>query len=287
MEYMVNRRINNIVLKLTLSLLQLLSFFNFYSCFCTEESINDFVSLLLMLVELIVLFNLADLIKKRDFLIEFSLLSVILFARLNILNAFLQFKADRYVGIVFVLISAVTHIYIIRNIDDNSEAELRESSNNKISAVEIEKYTRNKFLNLFNLIKAENNEDNNTDVQKYIWITFSGLIAIVLFLGKFIIDIKNIFSMEYTFDKVFIVVYVLLNITFIVINYIKSKIVGCNKIIDFVETILFLSGANLFVFAQREYARFQVLVVVAYLCSLYLLKIRNLIKELEAFKKFE
>ena len=65
MEYMVNRRINNIVLKLTLSLLQLLSFFNFYSCFCTEESINDFVSLLYCVSKIVVPQNNRNRIKQE------------------------------------------------------------------------------------------------------------------------------------------------------------------------------------------------------------------------------
>lgn len=284
MKYISNHKINNIALKVILSLLQILSFLNIYSIFYNGEYVNDFVSLILLLVELIVLLNLADFIKGKSFLFEFGLLSIILFIRLNILNGYFKFEADKYVGIIFVLISMLVHIYIIRCIDDNFKKENRALRNDEVSDVEIEKYVRNKILNFFRLAKAEN---NNSDTPKYIWIAFSGLIAIVLFLGKFIIDIKNIFSTEYTFGTAIIVIYVILNTVFIIVNYIKSKIIRCNKIIDFVETILFLLGANLFVFAQREYARFQILVAAAYLCSLYILKTKNWIKKLEDSKKIE
>lgn len=278
MRHVTNQRINHSFLKVILSLLQVLSFLNIYSFFYAEKYINDFVSLLLLLVELIILMNLTDFVKKKDFLIEFSLLSIILLIRLSLLNEFLKFELVKYVGITVVLISMITHIRIIGNISNNSKNENKTLRNANTSDVEIQKSIHNKILNLF---KLNNKADNNEDAKKYIWITTSAFIAIVLFLGKFIIDIKNMFSIEYTYGMAVIVVYVVLNNSFIVINCIKSKTVGCNMVIDFAETLLFLLGANLFVFAQRGYARFQVLVAVAYLCCLFVLKTRDLIKKFE------
>ena len=39
-------------------------------------------------------------------------------------------------------------------------------------------------------------------------------------------------------------------------------------------------GINIFVFAQRDTARFQVLILSAYLCCLYLLNIRDLLRKI-------
>ena len=49
---------------------------------------------------------------------------------------------------------------------------------------------------------------------------------------------------------------------------------------EIVCDVSFVIGINIFVFTQRDTARFQVLILSAYLCCLYLLNIRDLLRKI-------
>ena len=116
--------------------------------------------------------------------------------------------------------------------------------------------------------------------QKYLWITLSASWTILLFGGKFIIDIINIFTDEYKFGINFVMVYVILNLIFLFFNFARLKVIKSNFFYEIVCDVSFVMGINIFVFTQRDTARFQVLILSAYLCCLYLLNIRDLLRKI-------
>jgi hypothetical protein len=274
----VDYKKNNIILKIVFSLLQILTFFKFYSGFFSGENVDDFFSLVLMIFELITLLNCIDLIEKVFFVIDYCLLSSVLIIRLNILNGFVQFKAQNSVGVILVIVSLIAHTYVIAKKTDNKNQQYKPEAVRAISEVEIEEYVYNKMMKM---LRVHDEQESDENIRKYMWIVFCAFIAIVMFAGKFVIDIKNMFLTEYEFDIVCIIVYLVLNVIFVIVNYIKSCMNGCNKIIDLFEVVLFLIATNLFVFAQREYARFQILVVVAYLCAPYVMYTRSLMNQVQ------
>jgi hypothetical protein len=276
---MMDYKKNNIILKVIISILQVMAFMNVYSLFIDGKDVNDFMSLLLLLIELITVLNLKDIIRNNYFFIDFGLLCVILLLRLNLLNDFCLFGVENNVGVILIIVSLILRIYILATQNGNIKQERTYA--HKVSQNDIEQYVFHKIMSLFRQnVKVS---DNNA-VKQYVWITGSTFFAIVLFLGKFLIDIKNVFMQTYVFDIEFISIYVVLNVLFLIINFMKSKVVGCNRVIDLLEGILFLVGVDLFVFAQKDYARFQILVTVAYLCSPYVMKTRDLIRKQEEGK---
>lgn len=117
------------------------------------------------------------------------------------------------------------------------------------------------------------------------WVTngILGLLftwTILLLGGKFIIDIINIFTDEYKFGINFVMVYVILNLIFLFFNFARLKVIKSNFVYEIVCDVSFVIGINIFVFAQRDTARFQVLILSAYLCCLYLLNIRDLLRKI-------
>lgn len=278
----MNYKKNNIILKVIISILHVMAFLNIYSLFIDDEVVNDFMSLLLLLIELITLLNLIDIIMKNYLFIDFGLLCAILLLRLNLLNNYCLLGIEKYLGILLVLGSMIFHIYILIKLNNDKKQERTDKS--VILQKDVEKYIFQKIMLLF---KQDVEVRNDNIVKQYLWITGTAFIAIILFLGKFAIDIKNIFRSTYIFDIEFIYFYIVLNILFLGINFMKAKAVGCNCVIDLFEGALFLIGANLFVFAQKDYARFQILVTAAYLCSPYVMKTRDLIHKKEERKDYE
>jgi len=275
-ERMMNYKKNNIILKVMISVLHVMAFMNIYSLFIDKKYVNDFISLLLLLIELIALSNLKDMIKNKYFYIDFGLLCLILFLRLSLLNVFCLFGVENSLGVILIIVSMILHIYILTS-QSNNIKQIR-TYIGVVSQNDIEKYVFHRTMSLFG--KNAEVSDSNI-VKQYIWITSSGFVAFVLYLGKYLIDIKNFFTSTYIFGNEVISIYIVLNILFLIINFIKSKVVGCNKVIDLVEAVLFLIGANLFVFAQKGYTRFQILVIAVYLCCPYVVKTRDLILKLE------
>ena len=130
------------------------------------------------------------------------------------------------------------------------------------------------FLNRDKSIKCDDN------IKKYLWITLSASWTILLFGGKFIIDIINIFTDEYKFGINFVMVYVIMNLLFLFFNFARLKVIKSNFVYEIVCDVSFVIGINIFVFTQRDTARFQVLILSAYLCCLYLLNIRDLLRKI-------
>ncbi len=128
----------------------------------------------------------------------------------------------------------------------------------------------------FNRDKSIKCDDN---IKKYLWITFC-VLDNTSFGGKFIIDIINIFTDEYKFGINFVMVYVILNLIFLFFNFARLKVIKSNFVYEIVCDVSFVIGINIFVFAQRDTARFQVLILSAYLCCLYLLNIRDLLRKI-------
>lgn len=273
---MVKYKRNNVIFRIVISLLQILSFMNVYTFFSMNEDVDDFISLLILLVELITLLNIKDLIGEIDSFLDYCLLTAILFVRLNRLNGIIIIDPKNNVEVILVMVLLVLHISVIANAKFNKKQEI--ANHNAISDVMIEEYLHNKIVNFF---KIDKKKESDTLIQKYIWITLPLFIGILLFVGKIFIDIKNIFSTEYVFDVASITIYIVLNIIFVFFNCIKIKIIEGKIVKDLFEVVLFLIGADLFVFAQRGYTRFQILVVVAYLCCHYIMNARNLIRRVE------
>ena len=126
-------------------------------------------------------------------------------------------------------------------------------------------------------VRAIKCDDN---IKRYLWITLSASWTILLFGGKFIIDIINIFTDEYKFGINFVMVYVILNLIFLFFNFARLKVIKSNFVYEIVCDVSFVIGINIFVFTQRDTARFQVLILSAYLCCLYLLNIRDLLRKI-------
>ena len=80
--------------------------------------------------------------------------------------------------------------------------------------------------------------------------------------------------MNFTFYYILIFIFIPFNIEEIFIYLILKflYVIVCD--------VSFVIGINIFVFAQRNTARFQVLILSAYLCCLYLLNIRDLLRKI-------
>ena len=67
---------------------------------------------------------------------------------------------------------------------------------------------------------------------------------------------------------------------FLFFNFARLKVIKSNFVYEIVCDVSFVIGINIFVFTQRDTARFQVLILSAYLCCLYLLNIRDLLRKI-------
>lgn len=100
------------------------------------------------------------------------------------------------------------------------------------------------------------------------------------YVDDFISLIINIFTDEYKFGINFVMIYVILNLIFLFFNFARLKVIKSNFVYEIVCDVSFVIGINIFVFTQRDTARFQVLILSAYLCCLYLLNIRDLLRKI-------
>ena len=239
--------------------MNILTFYNaFYKCF-KFKYVDDFISLLCLLFSLMILINIKQHIRTIEFCLWYSILFIILLCRINILNDIFE-------------------IYFLHKVNiENNQIDINNRKSVIESETDIRNYIYNRITMFFNRDKSIKCDDN---IKKYLWITLSASWTILLFGGKFIIDIINIFTDEYKFGISFVMVYVILNLIFLFFNFARLKVIKSNFVYEIVCDVSFVIGINIFVFAQRDTARFQVLILSAYLCCLYLLNIRDLLRKI-------
>lgn len=249
----------------------------FYKCF-KFKYVDDFISLLCLLFSLMILINVKQHIRTIEFCMWYSILFIILLCRINILNGFFEIDFLKNIASIIIIINLIVWIYFLHKVNiENNQIDI----NNRKSVIESERDIRNYIYNritmFFNRDKSIKCDDN---IKKYLWITLSASWTILLFGGKFIIDIINIFTDEYKFGINFVMVYVILNLIFLFFNFARLKVIKSNFVYEIVCDLSFVIGINIFVFTQRDTARFQVLILSAYLCCLYLLNIRDLLRKI-------
>ena len=245
--------------------MNILTFYNaFYKCF-KFKYVDDFISLLCLLFSLMILINIKQHIRTIEFCLWYSILFIILLCRINILNDF--FEIDFLKNII---INLIVWIYFLHKVNiENNQIDINNRKSVIESETDIRNYIYNRITMFFNRDKSIKCDDN---IKKYLWITLSASWTILLFGGKFI-D-------EYKFGISFVMVYVILNLIFLFFNFARLKVIKSNFVYEIVCDVSFVIGINIFVFAQRDTARFQVLILSAYLCCLYLLNIRDLLRKI-------
>ena len=256
-EKCINRNIT--IASAIISGVNILTFYNaFYKCF-KFKYVDDFISLLCLLFSLMILINVKQHIRTIEFCMWYSILFIILLCRINILNGFFEIDFLHKVNI------------------ENNQIDINNRKSVIESETDIRNYIYNRITMFFNRDKSIKCDDN---IKRYLWITLSASWTILLFGGKFIIDIINIFTDEYKFGINFVMVYVILNLIFLFFNFARLKVIKSNFVYEIVCDVSFVIGINIFVFTQRDTARFQVLILSAYLCCLYLLNIRDLLRKI-------
>ena len=274
-ENCINRNIT--IASAIISGVNILTFYNvFYKCF-KFKYIDDFISLLCLLFSLMILINIKQHIRTIEFCKWYSILFIILLCRINILNDFFEIAFLKNIASI-IIINLIAWIYFLHKVNmENNQIDI----NNRKSVIESEtdicNYIYNRITMFLNRDKSIKCDDN---IKKYLWITLSASWTILLFGGKFIIDIINIFTDEYKFGINFVMVYVILNLIFLFFNFARLKVIKSNFVYEIVCDVSFVIGINIFVFTQRYTARFQVLILSAYLCCLYLLNIRDLLRKI-------
>ena len=274
-ENCINRNIT--IASAIISGVNILTFYNaFYKCF-KFKYIDDFISLLCLLFSLMILINIKQHIRTKEFCKWYSILFIILLCRINILNDF--FKIDFLKNIAsIIIINLIAWIYFLHKVNiENNQIDINNRKSVIVSETDIRNYIYNRITMFLNRDKSIKCDDN---IKKYLWITLSASWTILLFGGKFIIDIINIFTDEYKFGINFVIVYVIMNLLFLFFNFARLKVIKSNFVYEIVCDVSFVIGINIFVFTQRGTARFQVLILSAYLCCLYLLNIRDLLRKI-------
>lgn len=256
----------------------ILTFYNaFYKCF-KFKYVDDFISLLCLLFSLMILINIKQHIRTIEFCLWYSILFIILLCRINILNDFFEIDFLKNIASIIIIINLIVWIYFLHKVNiENNQIDINNRKSVIESETDIRNYIYNRITMFFNRDKSIKCDDN---IKKYLWITLSASWTILLFGGKFIIDIINIFTDEYKFGISFVMVYVILNLIFLFFNFARLKVIKSNFVYEIVCDVSFVIGINIFVFAQRDTARFQVLILSAYLCCLYLLNIRDLLRKI-------
>ena len=79
---------------------------------------------------------------------------------------------------------------------ENNQIDINNRKSVIESETDIRNYIYNRITMFFNRDKSIKCDDN---IKRYLWITLSASWTILLFGGKFIIDIINIFTDEYKF----------------------------------------------------------------------------------------
>lgn len=275
-EKCINRNIT--IASAIISGVNILTFYNaFYKCFKVKY-VDDFISLLCLLFSLMILINVKQHIRTIEFCMWYSILFIILLCRINILNGFFEIDFLKNIASIIIIINLIVWIYFLHKVNiENNQIDINNRKSVIESETDIRNYIYNRITMFFNRDKSIKCDDN---IKKYLWITLSASWTILLFGGKFIIDIINIFTDEYKFGINFVMVYVILNLIFLFFNFARLKVIKSNFVYEIVCDVSFVIGINIFVFTQRDTARFQVLILSAYLCCLYLLNIRDLLRKI-------
>ena len=275
-EKCINRNIT--IASAIISGVNILTFYNaFYKCF-EFKYVDDFISLLCLLFSLMILINIKQHIRTIEFCLWYSILFIILLCRINILNGFFEIDFLKNIASIIIIINLIVWIYFLHKVNiENNQIDINNRKSVIESETDIRNYIYNRITMFFNRDKSIKCDDN---IKKYLWITLSASWTILLLGGKFIIDIINIFTDEYKFGINFVMVYVILNLIFLFFNFARLKVIKSNFVYEIVCDVSFVIGINIFVFAQRDTARFQVLILSAYLCCLYLLNIRDLLRKI-------
>ena len=275
-EKCINRNIA--IASAIISGVNILIFYNaFYKCF-KFKYVDDFISLLCLLFSLMILINVKQHIRTIEFCMWYSILFIILLCRINILNDFFEIDFLKNIASIIIIINLIVWIYFLHKVNiENNQIDINNRKSVIESETDIRNYIYNRITMFFNRDKSIKCDDN---IKKYLWITLSASWTILLFGGKFIIDIINIFTDEYKFGINFVMVYVILNLIFLFFNFARLKVIKSNFVYEIVCDVSFVMGINIFVFTQRDTARFQVLILSAYLCCLYLLNIRDLLRKI-------
>lgn len=275
-EKCINRNIA--IASAIISGVNILTFYNaFYKCF-KFKYVDDFISLLCLLFSLMILINVKQHIRTIEFCMWYSILFIILLCRINILNGFFEIDFLKNIASIIIIINLIVWIYFLHKVNiENNQIDINNRKSVIESETDIRNYIYNRITMFLNRDKSIKCDDN---IKKYLWITLSASWTILLFGGKFIIDIINIFTDEYKFGINFVMVYVILNLIFLYFNFARLKVIKSNFVYEIVCDVSFVIGINIFVFTQRDTARFQVLILSAYLCCLYLLNIRDLLRKI-------
>ena len=276
-EKCINRNIT--IASAIISCVNILTFYNAFYKFFKFKYVDDFISLLCLLFSLMILINVKQHIRTIEFCMWYSILFIILLCRINILNDFFEIDFLKNIAsIIIIIINLIVWIYFLHKVNiENNQIDINNRKSVIESETDIRNYIYNRITMFFNRDKSIKCDDN---IKKYLWITLSASWTILLFGGKFIIDIINIFTDEYKFSLNFVMVYVILNLIFLFFNFARLKVIKSNFVYEIVCDVSFVIGINIFVFAQRDTARFQVLILSAYLCCLYLLNIRDLLRKI-------
>lgn len=278
-EKCINRNIA--IASAIISGVNILTFYNaFYKCFKFKyvDAVDDFISLLCLLFSLMILINVKQHIRTIEFCMWYSILFIILLCRINILNGFFEIDFLKNIASIIIIINLIVWIYFLHKVNiENNQIDINNRKSVIESETDIRNYIYNRITMFFNRDKSIKCDDN---IKRYLWITLSASWTILLFGGKFIIDIINIFTDEYKFGINFVMVYVILNLIFLFFNFARLKVIKSNFVYEIVCDVSFVIGINIFVFTQRDTARFQVLILSAYLCCLYLLNIRDLLRKI-------
>lgn len=275
-EKCINRNIA--IASAIISGVNILTFYNAFYKFFKFKYVDDFISLLCLLFSLMILINVKQHIRTIEFCMWYSILFIILLCRINILNDFFEIDFLKNIASIIIIINFIVWIYFLHKVNiENNQIDINNRKSVIESETDIRNYIYNRITMFFNRDKSIKCDDN---IKKYLWITLSASWTILLFGGKFIIDIINIFTDEYKFGINFVMVYVILNLIFLFFNFARLKVIKSNFVYEIVCDVSFVIGINIFVFAQRDTARFQVLILSAYLCCLYLLNIRDLLRKI-------
>ena len=275
-ENCINRNIT--IASAIISGVNILPFYNaFYKCF-KFKYVDDFISLLCLLFSLMILINIKQHIRTIEFCLWYSILFIILLCRINILNGFFEIDFLKNIASIIIIINLIVWIYFLHKVNiENNQIDINNRKSVIESETDIRNYIYNRITMFFNRDKSIKCDDN---IKKYLWITLSASWTILLLGGKFIMYIINLFTEDYKFGINFVMVYVILNLIFLFFNFSRLKVIKSNFVYEIVCDVSFVIGINIFVFAQRDTARFQVLILSAYLCCLYLLNIRDLLRKI-------
>ena len=194
-EKCINRNIA--IASAIISGVNILTFYNaFYKCF-KFKYVDDFISLLCLLFSLMILINVKQHIRTIEFCMWYSILFIILLCRINILNDFFEIDFLKNIASIIIIINLIVWIYFLHKVNiENNQIDINNRKSVIESETDIRNYIYNRITMFFNRDKSIKCDDN---IKKYLWITLSASWTILLFGGKFIIDIINIFTDEYKF----------------------------------------------------------------------------------------